>query len=320
MLSSTSSSNSKRVLRLRDTRAVSVPILLAIIALSLIGFELFARVVIERNSKVQRMVNEEYQEAIHIRHATGAGPKQLLIVGNSLVGHGLDFDEVQRDMPAGWEAHRFWIYNTNYDDWYFGLRRVFARGGRPDAVAVVFAALNWYATGIRGDYSSQYLFEARDLSEVQSRLDLTSTTTSSLLFARFSKAFALRSEVRKVLLNALVPDLPEMYSLFKPGIAQPLTDRQVVAIVAPRIQAYRDIARQFGSSLIVIVPPIERPKEEHQAAMRAAAAEAGVPIFMPMSCADVAHSEFADDMHLDPAGAKRWTAAMMKQLGPALQH
>jgi hypothetical protein len=314
MLSSTSSS--RRSFRPGGARSAGVPVLIVLIALSLIAFELFARGIVERKSKVQRIVNEEYQAAIHIRNT---GPRQLLVVGNSLVGHGLDFAEMQRRLPPSWQARRFWIYNTNYDDWYFGLRRLFAEGSRPDAVAVVFAALNWYANGIRGDYSSQYLFRARDVPDVRSQLGLTATTASSLLFARFSKAFALRSEVRKVLLNGIIPDLPQMYNLFKPIGGRQLSEEQVAAIAAPRIKAYRDIARQFGALLIVIVPPIERPKEEHQAGMRKAAEIAGVPIYMPMSCGDVRPGEFADDMHLTPEGAKRWTDVLMEYVRPDLE-
>ena len=189
--------------------------LLGIIAVLLVSFEIATRIVIERKSKVQRTVNAEYLDAIGIRRSL-SGPKQLLVIGNSLVGYGIAFGELQKRLPPRWQAHEYWIYNTNYDDWYFGLRRLFADGSRPDVVAIVFAAMHWNASGIRGDYSSQYLFQTRDIPSVSARLDLDRTATASLLFSRFSKAYALRSEVRKVLLDLLMPDLPQMYSLFKP--------------------------------------------------------------------------------------------------------
>src|SRR5260370_39292658 len=100
--------------------AFATVLLLALIAILLAGLEVFARVIVERHSKVQRMVNEEYQAAIHIRKTPGAKTKHILILGNSLVGHGIDFEALQRTLPPDWTVNRFWIYNTYYTDWYFG--------------------------------------------------------------------------------------------------------------------------------------------------------------------------------------------------------
>ena len=83
------------------------------------------------------MVNEEYQAAIHLRKTPGSKTKHILILGNSLVGQGIDFGALQQTLPPDWKAHRFWIYNTYYTDWYFGLRRLFAEGSRPDVVAIL---------------------------------------------------------------------------------------------------------------------------------------------------------------------------------------
>jgi hypothetical protein len=285
--------------------------MLATLALLLGGLEVFARVYVERHSKVQREVNAEEAEALQI---TRSGRKQLLIIGNSLVGDDVDFDLVRSRLPAAWQAHRFWIYNTGYEDWYFGLRRLLAEGSRPDVIAVVFAGLNWYGSGIRGDYSAQYLFQTRDLLRIKSELDLDRTTTTSLLFARYSKFYALRSEIRKQVLQAAVPDLPHMYDLIKPGQTRPITDVEVEDLLTRRIAAYRDILKNYGVTLLLIVPPIPRPGAEHHDAIRLAAARAGVEAVMPMSCADLPASNFSDDMHLTPSGAALFTAALTAQL------
>jgi hypothetical protein len=286
-------------------------ILLATLAVLLGGFEVFARVYVEGHSKVQREVNAEYAEALQIARS---GRKQLLIVGNSLVGDDVDFDLVRGKLPAGWQAHRFWIYNTGYEDWYFGLRRLLAEGSRPDVVAVVFAGLNWYGSGIRGDYSAQYLFQTRDLLRIKSELDLDRTTTTSLLFARYSKFYALRSEIRKQVLQAAVPDLPHMYDLIKPGQTRPIGDGEIEELLTHRIAAYRDVLKAYGVTLVLIVPPIPRPGAEHHDAIRLAAARVAVEAIMPMSCANLPASDFSDDMHLTPAGATLFTAAFTAQL------
>jgi hypothetical protein len=313
MPSSTFSSNERTVSDRAQIRTIWI--LLATLVLLLAAFELFARIYVERHSKVQREVNAEYAEAVKINRS---GRKQLLIVGNSLVGHGVDFGFVRSTLPADWEAHRFWIYNTGYEDWYFGLRRLMAEGSRPDVVAVVFAGLNWYDSGIRGDYSSQYLFQTRDLPRIKSELDLDRTTTTGLLFAHYSKFYALRTEIRKQLLQAVVPDLPHMYNLIKPGQSRPITDAEIADLLTGRISAYRDILKGYNARLVLIVPPLPRPGAEHQGAIRLAAARAGIEAVIPLSCAAVPAADFADDMHLTPEGARLFTAAFIRQLVPAL--
>jgi hypothetical protein len=292
-------------------------LLLAGIAGLLAGLEIFARVVAERRSNIQRMVNGEYQAAIHIRKMPGSKTKQILILGNSVVGQGIAFDVLQRTIPPDWTAHRFWIQNTNYTDWYFGLRRLFAEGARPDVVAIVFPALNLCSPpGIRGDYFSQYLMRTQDLLQVRSQLALDRTTTANLLLARFSKFYAIRSEIRKVLLQSLVPDLPQMYNLIKPGEARNPTDQQVIDMGAERLTAYRKIAEAYGSTLILIVPPIPRPSSEHHEALRIAARLAGVQAVIPMAFADVPAGDFIDDYHLNPNGAAVYTRKLVQTLTP----
>jgi hypothetical protein len=314
-------SNSELTLRIPRAVLPAAVILLAIIAAFLAIFEFGTRTVIDRRSKVQKMVNLEYSGAIQIRRPGipgGSSSKQLLVVGNSLVGHGIDLDELKKGLPAGWQASRFWIYNTAYTDWHFGLRRLFAEGSRPNTVAVVFAAMHWNSTGIRGDYASQYLFEARDLPQVAAEADLDRTETSSLFLARYSKFYALRSDIRKVLLDSVMPDLPQMYNLFKPGLSRRFTDGELIPLFTERMKTYRTIVETYGSKLILIVPPVPRPGEEHQQAIRMAAHAAGVQVVMPMSCSDVPAGDFLDDVHLTPEGAKLYTAQVVKQLPPVL--
>jgi hypothetical protein len=310
-----STSSFEGVERASRLRRGSIAVLLLVIAIFLVAFEAATRLVIEHKSKVQREVNVEYAEAIAIQRHRPPAPRQLLVVGNSLVGHGIDMDELRRDLPTDWKAHEFWIYNTNYDDWYFGLRRLFADGSRPDVVAIVFAAIHWNATGTRGDYSAQYLFSTGDIPKVQSQLDLDRTTTASLLFSRFSKAYAIRSEVRKVLLNQLLPDLPRMYGLFKPGPTRHISERQLVDVATRRMLAYKELASRYGTSLVVVVPPLPPPREEHHAALREAAERAGVHIAIPLSGEDIPSSDFSDDVHLTPQGATLFTSALAQVLG-----
>ncbi len=293
-------------------------VLLSLIGLLALGLELFARAVVERTSNVQRMVNSEFRDAIAIRRQPSPAPKQMLVIGNSLVGHGLNFRLLEAGLGANWQLHRFWIYNTSYDDWYFGLRRLFADGSRPDVVAVQFAAMHWYASEIRGDYSAQYMFQARDVPAISGELNLDRTTASDLVFARFSKFYALRSEIRKVLLAQLIPDLPRMYGLFKPTATKHVEDREIVDLLTARIEKLQALVESNGATLVLLVPPIPRPGEEHHQALKDAAAAAGVQVFIPLSYADLPPTDFADDVHMTPAGADLYTSKLVGELRPAL--
>ncbi len=317
MLSSTSSSES--LLSRSQLTTKTLVVLLATILFTLIAFEAVTRIVIERKSKVQRMVNEEYLAAIHLGSDSGNARKNLLIVGNSLVGHGIDLPELQEHLPPNWDAHRYWIYNTSYTDWYFGLKRLFLEGSRPDVVAVVFAAMHWEAEGTRGDYAAQYLFETRDIPAIKERLDLDKTATISLLLSRYSKFYAMRSEIRKVLLNQILPDLPQMFSLLQPGPTLHMADSELIKVATTRIKAYKDLVCSYNAQLVLIVPPVPRPREEHQEALRVAAARTGVTILMPLTASDLRASDFADDVHLTPAGAKIFTSKLTTELVPALE-
>ncbi len=91
--------------------------------------------------------------------------------------------------------------------------------------------------------------QTQDLMQVRTQLDLDRTTTANLLFAQVSKFYAIRSEIRKVFLQSLMPDLPQMYNLMKPREGWDLTDQQVIDICAERLAMYRKIAEAYGSNL-----------------------------------------------------------------------
>lgn len=317
MPSSISSSDGVgKITRVGETS--NVVVLLGIIIMLVVCFEAFTRSVIEHKSNVERELNREYSDAVRIRKNPTAARKQLLVVGNSLVGHGLNFEILEKSLGPEWQIHRYWIYNTAYEDWYYGLRRLFAEGSRPDVVAIDLAALHWYAAGIRGDYSSLYMFRVTDIPSLASEIDLDRTRESNLFFARYSKFYGVRSEIRKAVLQSLIPDLPRMYDLFKPTVSRHLSNSEVLADIEPRIMRMRKVVEANGARLVLIVPPIPRPGEEYHAELMASARDAGVKAFIPMSYSDLPAKDFVDDMHLSPQGAAVYTAKLACLMRPVL--
>jgi hypothetical protein len=297
----------------------AIPVALVLIFGLLAALEVFTRVVVERHSKVQEEVNQEYKEAIALDHGGGGGqPEQLLVVGNSLVGQDLDFPLLVKGLAPEWRTHRLWIHATGYEDWYYGLRRLFAEGARPKVVAITLAAMHWYTSGIRGDYSALYLFKPADIPTIGVEVGLDRTKTSDLFFARFSRFYALRAEIRKEVLKEIFPDLPRMYDLFKPTAAQPLTSSEVLSVVGPRLKRMHDLAATYGVRIILIVPPVPRPGQEFQEELQNAAKTAEVSAVIPLSCEDLQPADFEDDVHLTTAGAEIFTERLIGPLRGAL--
>ncbi len=313
-----STSSSDTVIRPRAAfKKTAIPVVLLLICGWLAGLEVFTRVVIERHSKVQEEVNREFREALAIRQHPG-GRRELLIVGNSLVGQDLDFPALQKGLEPEWQTHRFWIHATEYEDWYYGLRRLFADGARPQAVAITLAAMHWHTSSIRGDYSSLYLFRPVDIPAIGAAAGLDRTKTSDLLFARFSRFYALRSEIHKEVLKVIFPDLPRMYALFKPTMGQPLTAAEVQPVLEPRVKKLEDLTAKYGARLILIVPPVPRPGQEFHAELKSAAQAAGARAVIPLSCEDLPRRDFEDDVHLTNAGAEVFTERLIGPLREAL--
>ena len=91
---------------------------------------------LDRVSRIQRRTVEEYRLAQTIGADT-CGRKHVLLVGNSLLDEDVRFDRVRDALADRWDARRFVIEQTFYYDWYYGLKRLFREGARPDVVIVM---------------------------------------------------------------------------------------------------------------------------------------------------------------------------------------
>ncbi len=101
-------------------------VLLTVVAVILAGVELVTRYVVPRYDGGMRVHAREVHAAIELRPTVS--PQQVLVVGNSLLDNGVLFDEAARSLRPQIEAVRLFVPDTNYYDWYFGLRRLLAEG------------------------------------------------------------------------------------------------------------------------------------------------------------------------------------------------
>ena len=183
--------------------------LLCLIGAALLGAELVGRFVVPRVSKIEaRVVMEE--AAAHDLRATPGAPPATLIVGNSLLLASVTIAELTRQLEPEWHTQRFVVESSEYNDWYFGLRNLFANGSRPNPVVLMLNPRQLIADNIRGAYSAFHLFSAADSVRAGVRAGLHPTIISGLVLGHFSAYCGTREETRKVAFQKVVPRASEL--------------------------------------------------------------------------------------------------------------
>src|SRR4051812_45762801 len=104
-----------------------------------LGIEAVARVGFDRMSRIQRRTVDEYQAARTIGHGPATDQKQLLLVGNSLLEEDVRFEDLRAALFPRWNTRRFVAEQTFYIDWYYGMKRLFRVGARPDVVVLMLS-------------------------------------------------------------------------------------------------------------------------------------------------------------------------------------
>jgi hypothetical protein len=298
-----------------------IALLLTLLVLFVAALEIGTRRVAGPSSRIERRVLGEFHASEALRPGPPGGPKTALVVGNSLLLFGLDMDALQSQVGANWRTQRFVIESTAFTDWYFGLRRLFAEGTRPDAVLLVLAPLDFAHNGTRGDYTARYLMRPADLPQLISAAHVHPTVGSGYLLARYSYFYALRAELRKQVSLAIFPGLRQMLAMLVPkrGESEPGAgaSTKLEAMLGERAAALAELSRTSGVPITVVLPPSGAdPKiaPEEQRVLNALG-KAGVPASLPWSSAQTVEALYSDGFHLNDEGRRQFTsrfAAMMQ--------
>ncbi len=297
----------------REGYARAIVLSLLCFALLLGLLEVGIRVAYDRVSRIGKRIADEYAAARSIAPAKPGEPPAILVAGNSLLDAGVDFPDLQQKMAGeGARVSRFVVENTTWLDWYYGIRRLLAEGSRPKAILLVLNTPQLMSSAIRGDYSSFYLFQARDIPAVARAAHYDLTRASGLVFAHYSRFFADRNNLRSFLLNRLDPAYTEMlHGMTGPPVIQPSSE-EIQRVVEPRLAALKAAGDAAGVRCILLVPPgfISGEKE-----IRAAAARVGAEVWVPIPQNALPLSEYLPDgYHLNPHGAAIFTNALAIQL------
>ena len=263
----------------------------------------------------QRRMANEYQEALALgRNSSGTGVP-VLFLGNSLLLSDVDFDQAQTSLGADFQARRWAIDDTNFLDWYYGLRRLFRHGARPRVVVLGAQPKHLIASHVRGGYFAHYLMDLPDFLEVADRLDLDATGTSELLFSHLSAYHGSREELNKRVLSWILPRFPALAGKLAGGAPVALPP-DLVDQSARRLNELNTLCRTYGARLVVWVPP-SRQWLDRSDLVRAGNL-AGVPVLVPREGDRIEPERFADGFHLDAIGAQQWTGVLIARLRPLL--
>jgi hypothetical protein len=305
-------STASETTRLRRATWMLVAGCLAVAAL----MEVSARVGLDRASKIQRRMVQEYASARAIGQ-DGAFGRHVLVVGNSLLDEGVEFDRLRAALDPGFDTRRYMVEQTVYYDWLYGLRRLFREGARPDAVVVMLGIGHWLSPTIRGDYSAQYMMSASDLPRVARDLRMHPTQAAGLLFAGVSKFWGARAEMRTFVLGHLMPDLGSFMNFSSVVDRRPMRDDDNVPVLQQRIARMRDELAAHGTRLILLVPPVLNPDDGSKGLMRAAGT-VGVPVLRPVASGTFGAELYRDGFHLNGSGAALFTQRLIPVLGEIL--
>jgi hypothetical protein len=287
--------------------------LVAICALLILVFEIASIYLLNHRSATYARISGQYGEALKIRPAGAGEPPSVLMVGNSLLLHGVQVNRLQEMTSSRMRIHPVFLEATGYYDWLYALHGLFLRGARPQVVVLGVGVNYFLENGVRQDYAPMMFFNARDTLAVASDLKLDRTETSNLLLAHASTFWDTRSAIRMQVLNHMVPHLEDLFSLVnqKPAVPE---GREFAKMTIPRLQRLRELCEANGARLILLVPPT-LDSENAVNRMAAAAQATGVEVSVPIDPATLSAKFYQPDgMHLNRDGAVLFTSALAKDL------
>ena len=287
--------------------------LLALMAIASITVEITTAVGFSRVSRIQHRIHDEYVAARAVKRYGPDGHPTVLLVGNSLLNEGVDVPRFQKSMAPAYDGSRFVVEQTQFLDWYFGLRRLFQEGARPAVVVLFLNQRHLLAMETRGEYFAQFQMAHGDLAQVAREEHLDTTTASDYFFANWSVWWGSRTEIRKWLLGQMMPDLFTLTNLLTTGPGPAPPEQVVRSRGSQRFAAIKRLCDQYSARFILVIPP-EEPVNDCCEALPRLGRNAGVPVLVPYAPGEMPSNMYRDGFHLTPEGASLFTDRLAQEL------
>src|SRR5271165_726383 len=279
--------------------------LIASVVVVILSAEVLSRYAFPRISQIEGRIESDEREAMSIGAPVPHSPPTVLLVGNSLLMRGLDYPRIQTEMAPDARVLRFAIENTEYLDWYYGLRHLFASGARPSTVVLCLNLGQTISSRTLGDYSARHLFGVAELLPVAHAAGMDATRTSGFFLAHWSSFYSSRATIRNFILNKTAPAYAgAMHALADaPGSRIP-PDEETINKARIRLDAIRQLCLQNGVELVLLIPP---SLGGQNALLASAATLEHVNFDYPLPRGALGPEFFADGTHLNPKGAAVFT-------------
>lgn len=297
----------------------AIVLLLAAITAYFGLLEVFAREVLPRISENQRRITDDGRVALKLRPTDANGARTVLLVGNSLLVHGIDRQRLVALMGPDYEVTLYPIEGTTYLDWAYGLRSLFSKGSRPGIVVLCISAKHLLVDATIGEGFAYRLMRLQDLPKVARDAHLNTMSASAYFFANMSGWLGTRSTFRDGLMLQWLPHAE--------ALALRLSEREQVPLVVnaqstkravQRLESMRALTDEYHAKFIWLVPPTLNARDVGPA-LAAAAVSSHLSVLMPSKPGAMASAEFLDGFHLNPTGAAEFTQlaadALREELG-----
>ena len=86
----------------------------------------------------------------------------------------------------------YFVLGSNYYDWFFGLKRLFAEGMRPEYILLGLSPDQLATSDLRGDISARYMVQQSDLINVVRQTHMDATRASEFILAHYSEYYNTR--------------------------------------------------------------------------------------------------------------------------------
>jgi hypothetical protein len=279
---------------------------LATLVLLLGAFEAATRVGFARISRIESRTYREYRGALGIRRS-----KSVLLLGNSLLLEGVDLDRLRALLQPEMTPTRFVVEQTDFADWYYGVRRLLAEGSRPDRIVLCLDTRQLISNTLRGDYSAYYLIQTADLVEAGRNSGYNLTQISGLFFARYSLFYAGSGSFRNYVLNQVDRPYADILRKINEGTLPPVTEADFLAKACAHLERLQSVCSRYGARCDILLPPGFAPPGVQASAVRTRAVEAGkrtgTSVFVPVALNAWGSEMFRDGYHLNPMGAREFT-------------
>jgi hypothetical protein len=239
---------------------------------------------------------------------------RMLVLGNSLLLRGVQFDDVRNSLAPSIDAKRLVVVNTSYFDWYYTMLRMFREGAKADIVALALNPKQFAAWNVREDYFARHLMKLRDIFAIARDLRLSNTEASNLAFANFSQYYDLRTKIRNKQIYKIFRNLRPLMLLITYEPPPPLKLMNE-SFAVERLRAMRDLAGKWNAKFVLIIPPSDGGKGDPNAAVIESAGKiAGVPVLVPVAPGSLGANCYLDGFHLNKRGAETFTPQLIASL------